>query len=230
MVRGASRGIAQKECVDSFFSQNSFISYDTLHKLGISQPIQYLLPRFPEGIPLVAAFVHPSMIEMLDAAIEDAIERGSCYREYLKLKARYEELQRTQRNLLGEDLGPLNSKELEQLEHQLAYRFYLVWRTQYMLDQLSELQNKEQMLMETNRALSIKLEEISARNQFRVSWEGGEQSVAFTNQQAQYMGLFQPLECNPTLQIGIHIQGARKIVATHWDRAVRIQNQVTHKS
>ncbi|XP_016692836.2 agamous-like MADS-box protein MADS2 isoform X5 [Gossypium hirsutum] len=202
MVRGASRGIAQKECVDSFFSQNSFISYDTLHKLGISQPIQYLLPRFPEGIPLVAAFVHPSMIEMLDAAIEDAIERGSCYREYLKLKARYEELQRTQRNLLGEDLGPLNSKELEQLEHQLAYRFYLVWR----------------------------LEEISARNQFRVSWEGGEQSVAFTNQQAQYMGLFQPLECNPTLQIGIHIQGARKIVATHWDRAVRIQNQVTHKS
>ncbi|KAK8283925.1 hypothetical protein V6Z11_D08G121100 [Gossypium hirsutum] len=216
MVRGASRGIAQKECVDSFFSQNSFISYDTLHKLGISQPIQYLLPRFPEGIPLVAAFVHPSMIEMLDAAIEDAIERGSCYREYLKLKARYEELQRTQRNLLGEDLGPLNSKELEQLEHQLAYRFYLVWRTQYMLDQLSELQNK--------------LEEISARNQFRVSWEGGEQSVAFTNQQAQYMGLFQPLECNPTLQIGIHIQGARKIVATHWDRAVRIQNQVTHKS
>ncbi|TYI69050.1 hypothetical protein E1A91_D08G128100v1 [Gossypium mustelinum] len=197
MVRGASRGIAQKECVDSFFSQNSFISYDTLHKLGISQPIQYLLPRFPEGIPLVAAFVHPSMIEMLDAAIEDAIERGSW-------------------NLLGEDLGPLNSKELEQLEHQLAYRFYLVWRTQYMLDQLSELQNK--------------LEEISARNQFRVSWEGGEQSVAFTNQQAQYMGLFQPLEFNPTLQIGIHIQGARKIVATHWDRAVRIQNQVTHKS
>ncbi|XP_052490351.1 agamous-like MADS-box protein MADS2 isoform X3 [Gossypium raimondii] len=197
MVRGASRGIAQKECVDSFFSQNSFISYDTLHKLGISQPIQYLLPRFPEGIPLVAAFVHPSMIEMLDAAIEDAIERGSW-------------------NLLGEDLGPLNSKELEQLEHQLAYRFYLVWRTQYMLDQLSELQNK--------------LEEISARNQFRVSWEGGEQSVAFTNQQAQSMGLFQPLECNPTLQIGIHIQGARNIAATHWDRAVRIQNQVTHKS
>ncbi|MFQ6620088.1 hypothetical protein Gotur_000051 [Gossypium turneri] len=44
------------------------------------------------------------------------------------------------------------------------------------------------------------------------------------------MGLFQPLECNPTLQIGIHIQGARNIAATHWDRAVRIQNQVTHKS
>ncbi|XP_040947279.1 agamous-like MADS-box protein MADS2 isoform X1 [Gossypium hirsutum] len=147
------------------------------------------------------------MIEMLDAAIEDAIERGSCYREYLKLKARYEELQRTQRNLLGEDLGPLNSKELEQLEHQLesSLKHVRSTKTQYMLDQLSELQNKEQMLMETNRALSIKLEEISARNQFRVLWKGGEQSVALTNQQVQSMGLFQPLECNPTLQIGIHI-------------------------
>ncbi|XP_021278593.1 E3 UFM1-protein ligase 1 homolog [Herrania umbratica] len=69
--------IAQKECVDSFFSQDSFISYDALQKLGISQPIQFLQSRYPEGIPLVAAFVHPSLTEMLDAAIEDAIERGS---------------------------------------------------------------------------------------------------------------------------------------------------------
>ncbi|KAK3206164.1 hypothetical protein Dsin_020210 [Dipteronia sinensis] len=28
-------------------------------------------------MPLVTSFVHPSMIEMLDAAIEDAVERGS---------------------------------------------------------------------------------------------------------------------------------------------------------
>ncbi|TYH19725.1 hypothetical protein ES288_A05G375000v1 [Gossypium darwinii] len=28
----------------------------------------------------------------------------------------------------------------------------------------------------------------------------------------------------------IHIQGARNITATHWDRVVRIQNQATHKS
>ncbi|CAK7331660.1 unnamed protein product [Dovyalis caffra] len=69
--------IAQRECVDSFFSQNSFISYDSLQKLGISQPVQFLQSRYAEGIPLVTAFVHPSMIEMLDAAVEDAIERGS---------------------------------------------------------------------------------------------------------------------------------------------------------
>ncbi|KAK9734881.1 hypothetical protein RND81_04G169200 [Saponaria officinalis] len=68
---------AQKEFVDSFLSQNSFISYDSLHKLGIPQPIQYLQSRYPEGVPLITMFIHPSMIEMLDAAVEDAIERNS---------------------------------------------------------------------------------------------------------------------------------------------------------
>ncbi|KAL6566643.1 hypothetical protein OROMI_015047 [Orobanche minor] len=69
--------MAQKECVDSFFSQNSFITYETLHKLGIPQPIQFLQSRYPGGKPLVNAFVHGSLVEMLDAAVEDAIERGS---------------------------------------------------------------------------------------------------------------------------------------------------------
>ncbi|CAH9075065.1 unnamed protein product [Cuscuta europaea] len=69
--------IAQKESVDSFFSQNSFISYEALQKLGIPQPIQFLQSRYPEGTPLVTIFAHPSMIEMLDASVEDAMERGS---------------------------------------------------------------------------------------------------------------------------------------------------------
>nr|XP_043635591.1 E3 UFM1-protein ligase 1 homolog [Erigeron canadensis] len=69
--------IAQKECVDSFFSQNSVVSYEALHKLGISQPVQFLQSRYPEGIPLVTLFVHPSTIEMLDSAVEDVIDRGS---------------------------------------------------------------------------------------------------------------------------------------------------------
>ncbi|KAI4322188.1 hypothetical protein L6164_021905 [Bauhinia variegata] len=69
--------IAQKESVDSFFSQNSFISYEVLQRLGIPQPVQFLQSRYPEGIPLVTTFVHPSIIEMLDAATEDALEQGS---------------------------------------------------------------------------------------------------------------------------------------------------------
>ncbi|XP_022771830.1 developmental protein SEPALLATA 1-like isoform X4 [Durio zibethinus] len=144
-----------------------------------------------------------------------AKELESSFREYQKLKARYEALQQTQRYLLGEELGPLNSKELEQLEHQLESSLKNVrsTKTQYMLDQLSDLQNKEQMLMEANRALSIKLNEISARNQFQASWEGGEQSVTYSNQQTQSQGLFQPLECNPTLQIGYDPVASNHIAA-----------------
>nr|XP_010937739.1 E3 UFM1-protein ligase 1 homolog isoform X1 [Elaeis guineensis] len=68
---------AQRESVDSFFSQNSYISYEVLHKLAIPQPKQYLQSRYPEGIALDAVFVHPSLVEMLDAAIEDAVEHGN---------------------------------------------------------------------------------------------------------------------------------------------------------
>ncbi|CAL9044027.1 unnamed protein product, partial [Musa banksii] len=70
-------GHAQRESVDSFFSQNSYIGYDVLHKLAIPQPKQYLQSRYPEGILLDAVFVHPSMVEMLDASIEDAVEHGN---------------------------------------------------------------------------------------------------------------------------------------------------------
>ncbi|CAN6442460.1 unnamed protein product [Victoria cruziana] len=69
--------LAQRESIESFFSQNSYISYDVLHKLSVPQPKQYLQSRYPGGIPLETVFVHPSMVEMLDAAIEDAIEHGS---------------------------------------------------------------------------------------------------------------------------------------------------------
>uniref|UniRef100_A0AAU7LKL5 MADS49 n=1 Tax=Hippophae rhamnoides TaxID=193516 RepID=A0AAU7LKL5_9ROSA len=43
----------------------------------------------------------------------------SWYQEVTKLKFKYESLQRTQRHLLGEDLGPLSVKELQNLEKQL---------------------------------------------------------------------------------------------------------------
>ncbi|KAJ9677231.1 hypothetical protein PVL29_022307 [Vitis rotundifolia] len=71
-------------------------------------------------------------------------EPTQSYQEYLKLKTRVEVLQRSQRNLLGEDLDPLNTKELEQLEHQLEMSLKQVrsTKTQNMLDQLADLQNK----------------------------------------------------------------------------------------
>ncbi|KAG4914725.1 hypothetical protein JHK87_052282 [Glycine soja] len=133
----------------------------------------------------------------------------SSYREYLKLKARFESLQRTQRNLLGEDLGPLNTKDLEQLERQLDSSLKQVrsTKTQFMLDQLADLQNK--LLFDTGAYVggSKQIFDHEAgrnqfKNQYRQTWEAGEQSMPYGTQNAHSQGFFQPLECNPTLQIG----------------------------
>nr|XP_018674215.1 PREDICTED: agamous-like MADS-box protein AGL9 homolog isoform X2 [Musa acuminata subsp. malaccensis]XP_018674216.1 PREDICTED: agamous-like MADS-box protein AGL9 homolog isoform X2 [Musa acuminata subsp. malaccensis] len=127
--------------------------------------------------------------------------------EYLKLKARVEALQRSQRNLLGEDLGPLSIKELEQLERQLdaSLRQIRSTRTQCMLDQLADLQRREQMLCEANKALKIRMDEGNQANQQQL-WDPNAQAVAYCRHQPQPQGdgFFQPIECEPTLQIGYH--------------------------
>nr|ADR83588.1 Sepallata 1-like protein [Platanus x hispanica] len=143
-------------------------------------------------------------------------ETQSSYQEYLKLKARVELLQRSQRNLLGEDLGSLNTKELEQLEHQLEMSLKQVrsTKTQLMLDQLSDLQEKEHMPQEANRALRRKLDESSTENPLRLSWEAGGQNIPYNRQPAQSEGFFQALECNSTLQIGYNPVGPDQITVT----------------
>ncbi|OIT27776.1 PREDICTED: agamous-like MADS-box protein AGL9 homolog [Nicotiana attenuata] len=132
----------------------------------------------------------------------EALEISS-QQEYLKLKARYEALQRSQRNLLGEDLGPLNSKELESLERQLDMSLKQIrsTRTQLMLDQLTDLQRKEHALNEANRTLKQRLMEGS---QLNLQWQQNAQDVGYGRQttQTQGDGFFHPLECEPTLQIG----------------------------
>ncbi|KAG7036910.1 E3 UFM1-protein ligase 1-like protein [Cucurbita argyrosperma subsp. argyrosperma] len=82
--------IAQKECVDSFFSQNSIISYEFLRKLGVPNPIQFLQSRYPDGIPLSTTFIHPSIVEMLDSTVEDILERGSWTNSLLVLPSSFE--------------------------------------------------------------------------------------------------------------------------------------------
>nr|Q39685.1 RecName: Full=MADS-box protein CMB1 [Dianthus caryophyllus]AAA62761.1 MADS box protein [Dianthus caryophyllus] len=121
-------------------------------------------------------------------------ETESSYQEYLKLKAKVDVLQRSHRNLLGEDLGELSTKELEQLEHQLdkSLRQIRSIKTQHMLDQLADLQKKEEMLFESNRALKTKLEESCAS--FRPNWDVRQPGDGFFEPL--------PLPCNNNLQIG----------------------------
>ncbi|ERN09875.1 agamous-like MADS-box protein AGL9 homolog [Amborella trichopoda] len=126
-------------------------------------------------------------------------ETQSSQQEYLRLKAHFEALQRSQRNLLGEDLGPLSGKELEQLEQQLDMSLKQIRsiKTQYMIDQLADLQRKEQALSESNNALKRKLEAAGG-------WDSTGHQMEYNRQpaQAQADNFFHPLECDPTLQIG----------------------------
>ncbi|VFQ81051.1 unnamed protein product [Cuscuta campestris] len=138
----------------------------------------------------------------------EALEISS-QQEYLKLKARYEALQRSQRNLLGEDLGPLNSKDLESLERQLdiSLKHIRSTRTQMMLDQLTELQRKEHALNDANKCLKQRLME---GNQLNLQWNNpntaqemggyGRQPTHDHHHQADLF--FHPLHCEPTLHIG----------------------------
>ncbi|XP_076893193.1 agamous-like MADS-box protein MADS2 [Bidens hawaiensis] len=140
------------------------------------------------------------------------------YTEYMKLKAQYESLQQYQRQTFGEDLDALSLKELEQLERQLdsALRQIRSTRTQSMLDQLSELQLKEKMWTEANKDMHDKLEQIYAENQAGPSWAGGEHGYSYEhqNQHPQSQNFFQPLDCNPNLQIGYNTLGSGHLTAT----------------
>ncbi|CAO2828971.1 unnamed protein product [Amaranthus hypochondriacus] len=131
----------------------------------------------------------------------EALEISS-QQEYLKLKARFETLQRQNRNLQGEDLGSLSSKDLEALERQLDMTLKQIraMRTQFMVDELTKLQKQEHMLNEANMNLRQRLIEASQANslQWNMHDVGYDRQPAQTHEDA----FFHPLECEPTLHIG----------------------------
>ncbi|XP_009615088.1 MADS-box protein 04g005320-like isoform X1 [Nicotiana tomentosiformis] len=129
------------------------------------------------------------------AAVEGSqpsTDSQNTYQEYLNLKTRVEMLQQSQRHVLGEDLGQLSNKDLEQLERQLdsSLRQIRSTRTQHMLDQLTELQQTEESLTEMNKSLRMKFEELGVALQ--TSWQSGQQ---------QPDGFFHPVASNNSMPI-----------------------------
>ncbi|KAB2014981.1 hypothetical protein E1A91_D09G274200v1 [Gossypium mustelinum] len=152
-------------------------------------------------------------------------ETQNSYQEYLKLKARVEVLQRSQRNLLGEDLGPLDSKELDQLEHQLEASLKQIRSTkvQAMLDQLHDLHNREKLLVDANKSLRRKLEELSTQVPQGLAWDNiGGPSIPPYNRltAAQSEAFFHPLGANCSSQIGY----SNDVVSDEMNAAVHSQN------
>ncbi|KAM0951355.1 putative transcription factor MADS-MIKC family [Dioscorea sansibarensis] len=144
----------------------------------------------------------------------------SSYQEYLTLKARVEALQRSWRNLLGEDLDALNLNEINQLEKQvdLSLQHIRSTTTQRKLDQLCELKRKEKMLQDTNQAIIRKLEEFTPGIPLHPSWENGYYAVrdadAPNNQhEVHSCEFFQLLSTEPSLQIGFNPAGTDQLNA-----------------
>ncbi|KAJ8748843.1 hypothetical protein K2173_013274 [Erythroxylum novogranatense] len=130
----------------------------------------------------------------------------SWYQEVTKLKAKYESLQRTQRHLLGEDLGPLNVKELQNLEKQLEGALTLARqrKTQIMLEQMEDLRKKERHLGDLNKHLKNKLEAEGQSLAVQGLWSS---AVADENGNFHmHPSHTNPLDCDPgpVLQIGYH--------------------------
>ncbi|KAK9934992.1 hypothetical protein M0R45_022110 [Rubus argutus] len=109
-----------------------------------------------------------------------AQDEQSRHQEYVELKAKVEVLQRTQRHFLGEELDHLGINDLQELENQLGTSLKRVRsrQNQHILDQLSDLQKKEEMLLEANDELSRKLEESNAALQR--SWKAQEPNIPYS--------------------------------------------------
>ncbi|EMS65224.1 MADS-box transcription factor 1 [Triticum urartu] len=136
------------------------------------------------------------------------------YQEYLKLKTRLEYLQSSQRNILGEDLGPLTMRELEQIENQIdiSLKHIRTRKNKVLLDELYDLKSKEQELLDQNKDLRKKLHDIScAENALHMSWQdGGHGSSSGHAIKTTYPGLLQRPEHDSSMQIGyIFLHGHR---------------------
>eukprot|EP01135_Chromosphaera_perkinsii_P004931 Nk52_evm36s304 gene=Nk52_evmTU36s304 len=68
----------QTNWIKTFFGQNSYIDYDTLGRLEISDGKSYMLSKFKgEGVALESCFVRTSTIDTIDASVEEAVNSGS---------------------------------------------------------------------------------------------------------------------------------------------------------
>ncbi|XP_062226543.1 MADS-box transcription factor 17-like [Phragmites australis] len=145
-------------------------------------------------------------------------EPQSWYQEMSRLKDKFESLQRSHRHMLGEDLGPLSVKELQQLEKQLesALSQARQRKTQIMMEQVDELRRKERQLGELNKQLKNKLEAEGCNNYRAVHTSWAPAATVSANGGALLVPNAHPpaaMDCGPTLQIGYHQFVAPEAVA-----------------
>ncbi|XP_041015596.1 truncated transcription factor CAULIFLOWER A-like [Juglans microcarpa x Juglans regia] len=103
----------------------------------------------------------------------DSEFQGNWNLEFSRLKAKVELLQRNQGHYLGDDLGSLSHKELQNLEQQLdaSLKRIRARKTQLMHERISDLQRKEKAIKEQNTVLAKKLKEKEEIVAPQAQWE-----------------------------------------------------------
>ncbi|XP_024318438.1 MADS-box transcription factor 20-like isoform X2 [Brachypodium distachyon] len=95
--------------------------------------------------------------------IEDYSElEGSTNSDHILLRSQVEALRKSERNLMGEQLGSLTQRGVQQLEQQIgdALRSIRLRRDFLLANSIRELRNKERLLMEQNKILQRKKAEL----------------------------------------------------------------------
>ncbi|XP_078398407.1 E3 UFM1-protein ligase 1 isoform X2 [Cetorhinus maximus] len=69
----------QNNWVDSFFKQNGYLEFDTLYRLGIPDPVNYIKKRYKSAsmTTLKAVCVGRTIVDQVEASVEEAIRSGT---------------------------------------------------------------------------------------------------------------------------------------------------------
>nr|AEL13790.1 AGL6 [Taxus baccata] len=134
-------------------------------------------------------------------------ESQNWHHEVAKLKHKHEDMELTRRRLLGEDLGPLNIRDLQILEDNLDQALIKVRskKDQQLRDRLEEQRKKERQLDEENKALHKKVGECQRHHAYSAmqaapqSWDS---NAVASNAFIVPLNRSNPVDCEPTLQMG----------------------------
>lgn len=137
---------------------------------------------------------------VLDPNTENQANWGD---EYGRLKSKLDALQKSQRQLLGEQLDSLTTKELQQLEQQLdsSLKHIRSRKNQLMFDSISELQKKEKSLADQNGVLQKLMEAEKEKNKALMNAHIQEQQNGASTSSAPTLPSMVP-DPMPTLNIG----------------------------
>ncbi|XP_038999383.1 truncated transcription factor CAULIFLOWER A-like [Hibiscus syriacus] len=130
-------------------------------------------------------------------------ETKTLSQELLRLKAKYESLQRSQRHLLGEELDSLTIKELYKMEKQLdrALSQARQKKMQLLLERMEELSKKERELADENKKLKSQLE---LENIFQPPQVLGNPNIDVGNEFELIPSQANHARQQPSIQMGYH--------------------------